>query len=219
LKNNKETVESKVISEIPLRDKRVLEIGCGEGRLTTIIAKGAGWLVAVDPDRKSLRKAKKTNPIINGEYKVGKAERLKFPTESFDVIIFTYSLHHSSSKKAIEEAMRVLKDTGEMFIIEPTDCGEIQQIHNLFDDEHSERQQALDLVNSDALSVTKSEIFRSQYIFPDLGDVYDYFYNYYNRKRNDGLTAMIKSIVGSKTPTDHIVLSEDNIIYYCKKLG
>ena len=217
MKNNKETVESKVISEIPLRDKRVLEIGCGDGRLTTIIAKGAGWLVAVDPDRKGLRKAKKTNPIINGEYKVGKAERLKFPTESFDAIIFTYSLHHSNSKKAIEEAIRVLKDTGEIFIIEPTDCGEIQQIHNLFDDEHSERQQALNLINSGALSVTKCDVFSSQYMFPNIEDVYDYFYNYYNRKHNNALTLMIESIVGAKIQNSPIALREDNIIYRCKK--
>jgi len=43
---------------VDLKDKRVLEVGCGEGRLTWQYANITRWTVGVDLDRDSLRVAR-----------------------------------------------------------------------------------------------------------------------------------------------------------------
>jgi 2-polyprenyl-3-methyl-5-hydroxy-6-metoxy-1,4-benzoquinol methylase len=44
------------------RDKRVLEIGCGNGRLTRRLANLGAQIEAIDPDRKLIAIAKKDLP-------------------------------------------------------------------------------------------------------------------------------------------------------------
>jgi len=77
------------------RGKRVLEIGCGEGRLTLRLA-GLGAIVeAMDPDAELVRKARKALPqdlAKNVRYKVGKAEQLAHRDGKFDAAVFAWSL-------------------------------------------------------------------------------------------------------------------------------
>ena len=44
------------------RGARVLEIGCGDGRLTRRLARLGAKLIAIDPDRDAIRSARKTLP-------------------------------------------------------------------------------------------------------------------------------------------------------------
>ena len=43
-------------------DQRVLELGCGDGRLTLGIAKDAGHVLAVDPDADAVDRARRNLP-------------------------------------------------------------------------------------------------------------------------------------------------------------
>ena len=45
-----------------LRDRRVLELGCGDGRLTLGIAEQAVSVFAFDPDEEAVARARKTLP-------------------------------------------------------------------------------------------------------------------------------------------------------------
>lgn len=59
--------------------KDVLEIGCGDGRLTFKYADLARRVVAIDPDAESIKKAKDNNPnelSSKLEFRVGKGEEL-----------------------------------------------------------------------------------------------------------------------------------------------
>ena len=77
------------------RGKRVLEIGCGEGRLTLRLARLGAWVWAIDPDAKLIRAARRTLPkrlaaCVN--YRTGRGEVLGYPEQSFDLAVFSWSL-------------------------------------------------------------------------------------------------------------------------------
>jgi len=80
---------------IDLKDKRVLEIGCGEGRLTWQYAKEPQSIVAVDLDLDSLRVAKVDRPSdLENKIQLTNAssEFLPFAKEKFDIAILAWSL-------------------------------------------------------------------------------------------------------------------------------
>src|SRR5215510_11715263 len=75
--------------------KRVLEIGCGEGRLTRRLAQLGAIVHARDPDAQLIRTARRNLPQRFAKrirYQVGQAERLDHPDKSFDVVVFAWVL-------------------------------------------------------------------------------------------------------------------------------
>jgi ubiquinone/menaquinone biosynthesis C-methylase UbiE len=75
--------------------RRVLEIGCGEGRLTWRYASASSLTVGLDPDRDSLRVARIDRPsdLTNKvHFANAQAERLPFRKETFDIAILAWSL-------------------------------------------------------------------------------------------------------------------------------
>src|SRR5258708_23308686 len=81
------------------RGVRVLEIGCGDGRLTLRLARLGASVEAIDPDAASIRLARRTlrralPPRLAGKVRcrVGEGEHLHFPDASFDRVLFSWSL-------------------------------------------------------------------------------------------------------------------------------
>jgi 2-polyprenyl-3-methyl-5-hydroxy-6-metoxy-1,4-benzoquinol methylase len=75
--------------------KRVLEIGCGNGRLTRRLANLGAHVDAFDLDKKLIVIARKELPASLSErvrYKVGSALDLKYPKQTFDSVVFAWSL-------------------------------------------------------------------------------------------------------------------------------
>ncbi len=80
---------------VSLRGKHVLEIGCGDGRLTFQYAPRASSVLAIDPDRPSIGEAvfqQRAGGPSNIEFRVGSIERLAKPGAPFDVALFSWSL-------------------------------------------------------------------------------------------------------------------------------
>ncbi len=81
---------------IDWRGKRVLETGCGDGRLTLRLASlGPRSIEALDPDAARIRLARKDLPQRYERriaYHVGHAESLKYPARSFDIVVFSWVL-------------------------------------------------------------------------------------------------------------------------------
>ena len=75
--------------------KRVLEIGCGEGRLTWQYAKATRSTVGIDVDADALRVASIDRPYdLTGKvhFSRAKSEHLPFSKETFDMAILAWSL-------------------------------------------------------------------------------------------------------------------------------
>jgi len=77
------------------RGMRVLEMGCGDGRLTAGLAEEANRVVAFDPDAEAVEKARVALPDELAErvsFLVASAEQLEIAPGSFDLVVFSWSL-------------------------------------------------------------------------------------------------------------------------------
>ena len=74
---------------------RVLELGCGDGRLTFRYAQKAASVLAVDPDAEAIERARAALPPELADtvtFAVSGAEEVDAPRASFDLALFSWSL-------------------------------------------------------------------------------------------------------------------------------
>jgi ubiquinone/menaquinone biosynthesis C-methylase UbiE len=75
--------------------RRVLELGCGDGRLTVPIAAEARFVLAFDPDAEAVGRARRALPAEVAErvaYEVASGSEIEIPRASFDLAVFSWSL-------------------------------------------------------------------------------------------------------------------------------
>lgn len=77
-----------------VRGKRVLDLGCGDGRLALAVARLATTVDGLDPDPEAIAEAKKTKPrsVRNLRFRVGAAQALPYRRGRFDVVILSWTL-------------------------------------------------------------------------------------------------------------------------------
>ena len=76
-------------------DKRVLEIGCGDGRLTWRYADRARHIVAIDPKAEDIETAVEDCPDdlrAKIEFRALRLEELDLSAEKFDLALLSWSL-------------------------------------------------------------------------------------------------------------------------------
>src|SRR5438552_2153116 len=100
-----------------LGDKRVLEVGCGRGRvIEELIGLGArpGLLAGVDLRPEAIESARSRWP--EADLRVADAQHLPFAAESFDLVIvftvFSSILDDGVAKRVAKEICRVVKPAG-----------------------------------------------------------------------------------------------------------
>ena len=71
---------------------RVLEVGCGDGRLTRRYAERAASVLAIDPDESAIATLRSDPPPGPVETRAIGFEHLVVPDRSFDVILLSWSL-------------------------------------------------------------------------------------------------------------------------------
>jgi len=77
------------------RRRRVLELGCGDGRLTPGIARDAASVLAFDPDAEAVERARQSLPAELAQrvsYRVASGKEIELEPVSFDLVVFSWSL-------------------------------------------------------------------------------------------------------------------------------
>ena len=77
------------------RDQRILELGCGDGRLTLGIAPDAAKVLAFDPDAEAVERARHSLPAELADrvaYQVASGKEIEIEPASFDLVVFSWSL-------------------------------------------------------------------------------------------------------------------------------
>lgn len=74
---------------------RVLEVGCGDGRLTLPLGQQAAAILAFDPDATAVETARARLPSALADrvtFRVASAEAIDVPPSAFDIVLFSWSL-------------------------------------------------------------------------------------------------------------------------------
>jgi len=134
---------------LDLTGKKVIDIGCGDGALTRMMTKQGATVIGLEPSEPQLAKARSAPAIEGAEYLQGSAIDLPFEAGRFDIAVFFNSLHHIPEKgrfKALEEAARVLKEDGIVYICEPVAAGPHFELMLPVDDETVVRAHAYEQI-------------------------------------------------------------------------
>lgn len=147
-----------------LNRKKALDIGCGSGWLTQMLALKGASISAIDISEEgciSTRKRLEGRGLPYDTIRVGDAHALNFPDAAFDLVFIAGVLHHVNIEKALLEVHRVLKPGGRVVCYEPLKYGPFMRLlkkawfkaKGLHDHGHSENEEAL--TDSDLLPFEK----------------------------------------------------------------
>ena len=130
---------------IPLQHMRIVDIGCGDGAFARILADLGGKVTGIEPNPVQAEKNRLAPKSHHVQLFEAGAEAMPLQNDSQDGLIFRFSLHHIPEKllaPVFEEAARVLKPGGLLYIIEPVAEGSSQYVMELFHDETAVRAAA-----------------------------------------------------------------------------
>jgi SAM-dependent methyltransferase len=114
-----------------LRGKHVLELGCGPGDYTIMMARRGAQVTAVDiaPASLAITRRRAQANMVNDAVQVNwmPAETLAFPSQTFDWVVGFGLLHHADPVTLGPEVRRVLRPGGRAIFREPLGVNPILQ--------------------------------------------------------------------------------------------
>jgi ubiquinone/menaquinone biosynthesis C-methylase UbiE len=221
--------ERKLVELINPKGKTILEIGCGQGDVATMLAPLCHQYVGIDVDKKSITKAKiAAKNISNLTFFVKSGNQTGFKPETFDTVLMHFCLHEIPLQiqgQTIKEIHRVLKDKGQLLIVDPTEPpGQVQSLYNAgyefsFFDHSTVVKHSIKVISqaiSKKLYKVKEKIrLKIDYSFKDLKELQNFIQSDFNEvdwnfKNQKILTNKLLKI--TKNKTKNINLIDDLII-------
>ena len=103
-----------------IKGKKVLDIACGEGYGSNLLAEEADSVIGVDVDTAVILNAQAKYKRTNLNFVHGNVENIPFKDNSFDVIVSFETLEHTDKhEQMLSEFKRILKQEGIVIISTP----------------------------------------------------------------------------------------------------
>ncbi|MDA7951727.1 MAG: class I SAM-dependent methyltransferase [Pirellulaceae bacterium] len=163
--------------EYLVREKAVLEIGCGAGQ-SSVILFGASDFLGIDIDNEAVSTATASLTTACRRFIFDDIRESQLDTDRFDVTVFMNSLHHipsSDMSHAIAEAIRVTNSGGILVFVEPAFDGSLFEAEKRFNcidgDERTCKVAAYKTILSCDPKYEVDEFFADTYFqFDSMGD-------------------------------------------------
>ena len=192
---------------IQLEGKTLLEVGCGDGRLTALLTAKAQEITAIDPDESRIEVARTNIPGVN--FLVGSGENLDFADNGFDIVLFSYSLHHQDCVNALAEAQRVVRQDGQILIIEPTHDGEFTELVSIFEpQERRLLQSTFNYISSGSFNILRRDRYGVNHPFADENELYAYFIMKFSNEEDDLAIEKMQAVIGDKKSDSPIIIQD-----------
>jgi SAM-dependent methyltransferase len=152
---------SEVLVElVPLKDRLVADVGCGDGALVRLMARRGAFAIGIDCTREQIEAAQAAPPAGSEVYVEAVGEALPLKAACLDAVVFFNALHHvpvAVQGAALAETRRVLKPGGVAYIAEPLAEGPNFELVRLVEDETEVRAHAYAAIKEAARNGLREE--------------------------------------------------------------
>lgn len=123
-----------ILRFVPDQCARALEIGCGTGTFTRLLAAQADQVTAIDLSGEMIRVARqRSTGYTNIDYKAGDLLKMSLPVSRFDCIVMIATLHHLPIEPVLERIKEALTPGGVLILHDLlTPDGAIDKAADLF---------------------------------------------------------------------------------------
>lgn len=152
------------ISKSYIKNRHVLDVGCWSGQYAQLAVKLAKKVYGIDPNPEAIGLGKKLIPQV--EFKVGNVLNIPYPSNQFDVVLFSEVIEHipqGTEKNALNEIKRVLKPNGILILSTPNSHPLsilLDPAYFLINHRHYQQKTMENLVVSQGFTLKKSFLVR-----------------------------------------------------------
>ena len=108
-----------LLKQLTSKCKTILDIGCGTGEFSRLLAKRASRVIAIDLSPNMIEVAKeKSQQYPNIDFQVADVLQWDFPREEFDAIFSIATVHHLPVEKLLPNLKATLKPGGKLVILD-----------------------------------------------------------------------------------------------------
>jgi SAM-dependent methyltransferase len=125
--NHNNHYHSFLLKQLPSHYENVLEIGCGTGLFSRLLAKRADSIIAIDLSSKMIEIAKqRSRQYPNIDFQVADILKWEFPIEKFDAIVSIATVHHLPLENLLPHLKVALKPGGKLIILDLVEYESLQ---------------------------------------------------------------------------------------------
>jgi SAM-dependent methyltransferase len=113
-----------LLKHIPASCEAALDVGCGTGAFSRLLAERSDQVVALELSPRMVEMAKaRSKPYSNIEFQVADATRWVFPVEEFDCVASIATLHHLPIEEMLLKMRGALRVGGTLAILDLYESG------------------------------------------------------------------------------------------------
>lgn len=119
-----------LLKNLPRNCQHILEIGCGIGTFSRLLATRSNRVTAIDLSPKMIEIAKTLSKShTNIDYQVADVLEANFPDEQFDAIVSIATFHHLPLDEVLPKLKKALKTGGKLLIL---DVSRMESVQDFF---------------------------------------------------------------------------------------